>query len=55
MRDQHRAFSAAAEESTTPPQNGETDNEKKLKLEIEKLSAETKALSEKLAEIDVRF
>ncbi|XP_034244421.1 grpE protein homolog, mitochondrial [Thrips palmi] len=53
-----RAFSAAAEESkndSTIPPTGESEIEKKLKQEIEKLSSESKVLSEKVADLDDKY
>ena len=56
-RDHSRAYSAAPEESkdSAVPPNGETEIEKKLKSEIDKLSAESKSLSEKLADLDDKY
>lgn len=53
-----RAFSAAAEESkssSTIPPSEETEIEKKLKQEIEKLNSESKALAEKVADLDDKY
>ncbi|KAK3925489.1 GrpE protein-like protein, mitochondrial [Frankliniella fusca] len=48
-----RSYSASPEESKDAP--GETEAEKKLKSELEKASAESQALSEKVAELDDKY
>ncbi|XP_026272240.1 grpE protein homolog, mitochondrial isoform X1 [Frankliniella occidentalis] len=53
-----RSYSASPEESkdtSSIPPPGETETEKKLKAELEKVSAESKSLLEKVSELDDKY